>query len=78
MREKISTLSIATYVSVKGFVHGLKKDERGLSGIVVAVMLILIAVLLIVMFWGSLSSWLAELWSRITGKDTELTGGSSF
>ena len=45
----------------------LKNDERGLSGVVVAILLILVAVLAIVLIWGFLSGWLQELWDRITG-----------
>jgi len=43
------------------------KDERGLSGVVVAILLILVAVLAIVLIWGFLGGWLAELWDDITG-----------
>jgi len=45
----------------------LKNDERGLSGVVVAILLILVAVLAVVLIWGFLSGWLAELWDQITG-----------
>ncbi|MCL2663181.1 MAG: hypothetical protein FWE83_07605 [Oscillospiraceae bacterium] len=44
----------------------LKNDERGLSGVVVAILLILVAVLAIVLIWGFLSGWLQELWEQIT------------
>ena len=50
------------------FVKSLGKDERGLSGVVVAILLILIAVLAIVLIWGFLSGWLGDLWEQITGK----------
>ncbi|MCL2365924.1 MAG: hypothetical protein FWC75_02630 [Oscillospiraceae bacterium] len=46
----------------------LKEDERGLSGVVVAILLILIAVLAVVLIWGFLSGWLQELWEQITGQ----------
>ena len=68
MRQKISALSIAAYLSIAGFFRELKKDERGLSGVVVAILLILIAVLAIVLIWGFLSGWLQTLWTRITGE----------
>ena len=44
----------------------IKNDERGLSGVVVAILLILVAVLAIVLIWGFLSGWLQELWEQIT------------
>jgi Flp pilus assembly pilin Flp len=43
-------------------------DERGLSGVVVAILLILVAVLAIVLIWGFLSGWLQELWEQITSQ----------
>jgi len=52
---------------ITGFFHGFLKDERGLSGVVVAILLILVAVLAIVIIWVFLSDWLAELWAQITG-----------
>lgn len=55
------------FVAASGFVSGLKKDERGLSGVVVAVLLILVAVLAVVAIWGFLSGWLEELFGQITG-----------
>ena len=67
MRRKLSVLPIAVYLAASGFFLGLKKDERGLSGVVVAILLILIAVLAVVLIWGFLSGWLQELWERITG-----------
>ena len=48
--------------------YALKNDERGLSGVVVAILLILVAVLAIVLIWGFLSGWLQELWEQITGR----------
>jgi len=55
------------YQMVITFISTLKNDERGLSGVVVAILLILVAVLAIVLIWGFLSGWLAELWDQITG-----------
>ena len=50
------------------FVQDLKEDERGLSGVVVAVLLILVAVLAVVMIWGFLGDWLDTLFGQIEGK----------
>ena len=51
MMSKLNQMVIATYLSVTGFAKGLaedlRDDERGLSGVVVAVLLILVVVLLI-------------------------------
>lgn len=76
MLKKLNDLSISAYVKTTNFINGLKNDERGLSGVVVAVLLILVAVLAIVMLWGSLSEWLGKLWGDITGAGNKITGGS--
>ena len=43
MLNKLNQLSVAAYVKTSAFFRGLKSDERGLSGVVVAVLLILVA-----------------------------------
>ena len=58
-RRIMSVLTDAVFI--------IKNDERGLSGVVVAILLILVAVLAIVIIWGFLSGWLQELWEQITG-----------
>ena len=73
MLEKISDFPITVYLAISGFVRDMKKDDRGLSGVVVAILLILIAVLAIILIWGFLSGWLAELWERIVGETAEIT-----
>ena len=72
MKSKITDLSLGIYLAVCGFFRDLKKDERGLSGVVVAILLILVAVLAVVLIWGFLGRWLAELWDSITKKGSEL------
>lgn len=78
MLNKINQLSVAAYVKAASFFQDFKRDERGLSGVVVAVLLILVAVLAIVMLWGSLSTWLGDLWTKITGSGNSISGGTSF
>ena len=78
MMNKLNAMSIKAYLAVTNFFSDLKKDERGLSGVVVAVLLILIAVLAIVMLWGSLSGWLADLWADVTGSSDVIQGAGSF
>ena len=76
MFRKANQLMIAAYVSVTGYMQNLKEelknDERGLSGIVVAVMLILVAVLAVVLLWGKLSEWLDEFCKKILDKSKEV------
>ena len=67
MLQKIPEVPLKAYIAISGFVRSFRKDERGLSGVVVAVLLILVAVLAIVLIWGALSGWLGELWEDIKG-----------
>lgn len=73
MLKKLNDLSIAAYVRGTIFLQNLKKDERGLSGVVVAVLLILVAVLAIVLLWNNLKHWLGITWESITNKANEIT-----
>jgi Flp pilus assembly pilin Flp len=66
MLRKISTFPLAAYLAVAGALRALNEDERGLSGVVVAILLILVAVLAIILIWGFLSGWLQDLWEQIT------------
>ena len=72
MQMRPYSIPLAIYFAVAGFIRGLKNDERGLSGVVVAILLILIAVLAIVLIWGFLSGWLQDLWEQITGEADNL------
>ena len=68
MMKSISAIPLAMYLAFTGFFRDIKRDERGLSGVVVAILLILVAVLAIVLIWGFLGGWLVEVWERITGQ----------
>lgn len=72
MLKKISTFPLKAYMTFTGFLQELKEDERGLSGVVVAVLLILVAVLAVILIWGFLSGWLEQLWTTITTKGSEI------
>ena len=73
MIQKLSDFILAVYVAAAGAFDSLRRDERGLSGVVVAILLILVAVLAIVGIWVFLGDWLAELWERITGQANTIT-----
>ena len=68
MLQKISDFPLTAYLAAAGAARSLRKDERGLSGVVVAILLILVAVLAIVLIWVFLSDWLQQLWEQITGQ----------
>ena len=53
--------------------ENLISDERGVSGIVATVILVLLAVLLAAIFWNKLQSYFTTLWSQVTGEKFEKT-----
>jgi len=67
MWNKLKELPRRAHGKIMEALCALKNDERGLSGVVVAILLILVAVMAIVLIWGLLGGWLQELWERITG-----------
>jgi flagellin-like protein len=67
MRDKIKMLPCVAYITLAGFLKNLKSDERGLSGIVVTILLILVAILAVVLFWGLLGDLITQLWAKVTG-----------
>ena len=67
MWRRISEFFYRAPLMIIGPARAFKKDERGLSGVVVAILLILIAVLAIVLIWGFLSGMIRDLWEQITG-----------
>jgi len=72
MWRRISEFPRTVYLAVADFARTIKNDERGLSGVVVAILLILVAVLAILLIWGFLSGWLEDLWEQITGRASEI------
>lgn len=73
MMKKLNQASTKVYLGVCGFFQDLKNDERGLSGVVVAVLLILIAVLAVAAIWTALSGQLQTWWKDISGQKFEST-----
>jgi|GEM_PF-2934131 len=77
MFTMMNTLVLSAIFSVKNAFnnvrHELATDERGLSGVVVAVLLIVIAVLAILVLWAAMSGLLEEWWKKIVGRGTEIT-----
>ena len=58
-------IRIKNWLSV--FVEEFMSDERGVSGIVATVILVLLAVLLAGIFWDKISTWVRDdLWKQVT------------
>ena len=67
MKKKWNRWYLAAYIKAAGFIRDFKEDEQGLSGVVVAVLLILISVLAVAAIWAALSGQLEAWWGQITG-----------
>ena len=63
---KLWYLPTVMRITLTTFFHNLREDERGLSGVVVAVLLILVAILAVVLIWTFLGSWIRDMWDTIT------------
>lgn len=69
MRTSIDRLCIGAQLRVRRFIQEMK-EESGVSGIVAAVILVLLAVLLASMFWESLQKFVHGLWTSVTQNAT--------
>lgn len=69
MRTSIDRLCIGAQLRVRRFIQEMK-EESGVSGIVAAVILVLLAVLLASMFWDSLQKFVQGLWTSVTQNAT--------
>lgn len=65
MRTSIDRLCIGAQLRVRRFIQEMK-EESGVSGIVAAVILVLLAVLLASMFWDKLKVFFDGLWGDVT------------
>lgn len=73
MRTSIDRLCIGAQLRVRRFIQEMK-EESGVSGIVAAVILVLLAVLLASMFWESLQKFVQGLWTSVTQNATYKKG----
>ena len=68
MLQKVRNLPLLACMAIVGFVHDFKRDERALSGVVVAALLVLIGVLAVAAFWGPFTAFIATIWAKITAE----------
>ena len=74
----LNDLFIAASVRWSHFVEDFINDECGLSGVVVAVLLVVISVIAVVGIWSALNGQLETWWNNVTGSSIEgakVTGG---
>ena len=69
MRTSIDRLCIGAQLRVRRFIQEMK-EESGVSGIVAAVILVLLAVLLASMFWERLGVVFDKLWKGVIDNST--------
>ena len=72
MLQKMDMLIETGKLKAKRAIQSFMRDERGLSGVVVAVLLILVAVLAVVLLWEYLGKWIKDMWRDISGKASGL------
>ena len=72
MLQKMDMLIEIGKLKAKRAIQSFMRDERGLSGVVVAVLLILVAVLAVVLLWDYLGRWIKDMWRDISGKASGL------
>lgn len=72
MLQKMDMLIEIGKLKAKRAIQSFMRDERGLSGVVVAVLLILVAVLAVVLLWEYLGKWIKDMWRDISGKASGL------
>lgn len=74
MRTSIDRLCIGAQLRVRRFIQEMK-EESGVSGIVAAVILVLLAVLLASLFWKNLQGLFRKLWGDVTRNANYTLGG---
>ena len=72
MLNWIDAMMLKARLSCSNFMNDFKNDERGLSGVVVAVLLILVAVLAVILLWDLLGDYIDKMWENITTTDDAL------
>lgn len=81
MQDKFLELSVQTYLvgkhtleRGKKFCKDLKDDELGISGIVVAVLLVLMAAILAAIFWEKIKTFVETQWTKIDSEAGKIGG----
>ena len=65
MFQKVMSFPLYAWAAIIGFAQGMKRDERGVSEVVVSALLVLIGILAVTAFWNPFRAFIAGLWTRI-------------
>lgn len=71
MLEKLTMLPYMAYYRVKWGIEAFKEDDHAISGMVVAVILVVIAVVLAIAFQNQLKGFVDGIWTQIGAKGKE-------
>lgn len=78
MLQRFNAMLISVYLTVTGLVQqvgsDLRKDERGLSDVVTAVLMVALAIAVVLLIWALLGDWITDFWNDITGRTDVLRG----
>ncbi len=84
MKQKFNELSVKSYTGAKKCINYLKKgvneflnDENAVSGIIVAVILVLVAVVILAVFQEELNQLTENLWKDIKQNTDSLEKGEA-
>ena len=72
MLNLLDRMYVGARVRFARFLEEFKKDETGVSAIVATVLLILIVVLLVAVFWETISGWFTETMDKIMGESDKV------
>lgn len=78
MLQRFNAMLISVYLTVTGLVQqvgsDLRKDERGLSDVITAVLMVALAIAVVLLIWALLGDWITDFWNDITGRTDVLRG----
>lgn len=72
MQKQMNKWMISIYCAVSSFVQELKDDERGISGAVVAVLLVVVAIAAVAIIWTWMSGFLQPTLESMNGEASKI------
>lgn len=72
-RDRVKEGVVGARKKISDEIREFNSDERGISGIIIAVLLILVAVVLVAVFWDYISTWFGNIWDIIVDTDPDIS-----